>query len=86
MKNCKIGNLYVCKFEEAILSGFSFPILEWNDKDKSWTLARNKGFGKKIITQSTRCLFLGRTNSIHIGAFLLGDAITGIEFRYIHED
>lgn len=86
MENCKIGNLYVCKFEEAIFSGFSFPILEWNDKDNSWTLARTKGFGKKPVTQWTRCLYLGRTNSVQIGAFLLEDTIAGIEFRYIYED
>lgn len=93
MENCKIGNLYICKFETDIFSGFSFPILEWNEKDNLWTLAKLNPYSKTkfnlnsktTVEQFVPCMFVGNTNVRSIGAFLLEDYITGIEFRYIHE-
>lgn len=82
MITCEIGNLYICKFEKDIFQGFSFPILEWNEREKNWTLAKKYRF-EKVINDYSTCLYLGKTNANHIGAFLLQDSIVGIEFSHI---
>jgi len=76
--NFKIGNLY--RFQDHP-SGLveRFPILEWNNEESRWTLTLSSPTFHKIDNDS-RCVFLGGTNSIVIGAFLVSDKIIGIKY------
>ena len=82
MNSFFVGNLYF--YRNANKIALEFPFLEFSEKDKTWTLSKQRNY-LTMVKDETPCVYIGKTNSIRIGAFLVGQRIVGLELDKIFE-
>jgi hypothetical protein len=82
MRLLHVGKLYFYNPSVSEQWVEKWPILKWSDHDKSWVL--DAGFPDwTSIENGEGCIYIGRTNSVRIGAFLIGDKVIGIDIKRV---
>mgnify|MGYP003342404307 CR=1 FL=1 len=72
------GKLYHYQPEDEAKFNGKWPTVTWSDDDQSWVLKAENDPRWIKIERNTPCIYIGRTNSVRMGAFLVGDTVVAI--------
>jgi len=79
-----VGKLYIYKKYGELVFHNKWPPMKWHEPDQAWVYkpARNEAIvpeiNWKVLENNTPCMYIGSTNNINVGAFLVGENILGI--------